>query len=222
MSDRIRSAVLRRAMLVCFGVAALGCALPAWAAAAAPTPASFTNCGGSVSRDKSGATAGEPNLLDYKFRCNGDISSYTIIANQQGNPGGSLDDFDPSPGVLESNGVTPNPTASITCGGVTPSNGINCNLGAGGVLPTANFAAGSIDLLQPFCKHLPTKAKAGTPAVPQALVQLVVTDTTGAEDGPFQLRAAKACPKVPNFAPATKSSKKQGKVHKGKRSRARH
>jgi hypothetical protein len=54
------------------------------------------------------------------------------------------------------------------------------------------------------------------------LVQLVVTDTTGAEDGPFQLRSAKPCPKVPNFAPATKSSKKQGKVHKGKRSRARH
>jgi hypothetical protein len=89
VSNQFRSAALARAMLVCVGIAALACALPDWAAAAAPTPASFTNCGGSVSRDKGSAAAGEPNLLNYRFRCNGDISAYTIIADQQGDPGQS-------------------------------------------------------------------------------------------------------------------------------------
>jgi hypothetical protein len=207
-------------MLACFGVAALACLLPTVATAAAPTPASFTNCGGTVSHDKSGASAGEPNLSDYKFRCNGDISAYSIVVDQQGNPGGSVDDFNPAPSVLESDGVTASPTETLTCEGVTPSDGINCNAGAGAVLSGGNFASGSIDLLQPFCKHLPTKGKAGTPAVPQAWVALVVTDSTGAQDGPFRLRSAKPCPRVPNVVPATKASKKHARTHKGKRSKA--
>jgi hypothetical protein len=220
VSDQFRSAVHRRVLLACLGVAALGCALPAAATAAAPTPASFTNCGGSVSHDKSGGTLGEPNLLDYKFHCNGDISAYTIVVQQQGDAGGSIDDFNPAPSVLESDGVTPSATETVSCEGVTPSNGINCNLGAGGALSEGNFAVGSIDPLQAFCKHLPAKAKAGTPAVPQAWVALVVTDSTGAQDGPFTLRSSKPCPRVPNVAPATKASKKHAKARHSKRSKA--
>lgn len=188
----------------------------AGAATAPPTPESLTDCGGTVSHDPSGAAAGEPNLLDYKFACNSDISAYTIIVDQQGDSGGSIDDYNPSPSVFDSDGVTPNATESLTCEGTTPSDGINCNAGAGGVLSVFDFAEGSVDPIQAYCKHLPAKARPGTPAVPQAVVQLVVTDSTGAEDGPFDLGPANRCPKVPNFAPrpSAKSKKRHGHATK--------
>ena len=44
--------------------------------------------------------------------------------------------------------------------------------------------------------------------MPQAIVQLVVTDYTGAEDGPFTLGPASACPKVPNVVPTPKAKTK--------------
>jgi hypothetical protein len=205
---------------MCLGLALVGCAVPVAAGAATVTPASFTTCGGSVSHDPQGAGSGEPNLLDYKFRCDSAISAYTIVVNQQGDPGGSIDDYNPSPSVFEADGVTPSPTETLTCEGTTPSDGINCNAGAGGFLDTNFFAEGSIDPLQAYCKHFPAKAKAGTPAVPQAKVQLVVSDSTGAEDGPFTLRSAKACPKVANVVPARKARRKQAREHK--RSHATH
>ncbi len=214
MSDQHRFVLLRRAVGICFGAALVGCAVPAAASAAAVTPASFTNCGGRVSHDRQGAAAGEPNLLDYKFRCNGGISAFTIVLEQQGDAGGSIDDYNPAPSVLESDGVTPSPTETLTCEGTTPSDGINCNAGAGAFLSAGNFAAGSIDPLQAYCKHLPAKARPGTPAVPQAKVQLVVSDATGAQDGPFTLRPAKACPKVPDVVPAHKAKRKLARVRK--------
>lgn len=214
MSDQHRFVVLRRVLEVCLGAALVGCAVPVAASAATVTPASFTNCGGSVSHDRQGAAAGEPNLLDYKFRCNGSISAFTIILDQQGDPGGSIDDYNPAPSVLESDGVTPSPTEALTCEGTTPSDGINCNAGAGGVLGVGNFAEGAIDPLQVYCKHLPAKAKPGKPAIPQAKVQLVVTDSTGAQDGPFTLRSAKACPKVPDVVPARKAQRKLARARK--------
>jgi hypothetical protein len=119
--------------------------------------------------------------------------------------------------VFETDGVTPSPTESITCEGTTPSNGVNCNLTTGGAqLSDGFFADGSVDPIQAYCKHLPTTAggklaKPGTPAVPQALVQLVVTDYTGAEDGPFTLGPATACPKVPNVVPTPKPKAKAKK-----------
>ncbi len=118
--------------------------------------------------------------------------------------------------MYDSDGVTSNATESVTCEGTTPSSGINCNLGAGGVLSAWNFAEGSVDPTEPYCKYLPKGAKPGTPAVPQAIVQLIVTDNTGAQDGPFDLGLAKRCPKVPNFVPAKKSGKQSGGKSKGK------
>jgi hypothetical protein len=207
-----------RVIMLSCGVALAACVLPATAGAAAVTPRSLTNCGGKVSANPNGAAADEPNLLSYRFTCDGGITAYTILIQQQGDPGGSIDDYDPSPSVFETDGVTPSPTESITCEGSTPSDGINCNTGTQGVQLTNEFAVqGSVDPIQAYCKHLPTNAngktaKPDTPAVPQAVVQLVVTDFTGAEDGPFNLGPTQACAKVPNVVPTPKP--KKHKKHK--------
>lgn len=214
MSDRNRLGVLRRAGLLGIGVALVAAAAPA-VSFAAVTPASLTNCSGKLSKDSTGSSQGEPNLLDYSFSCDTDISAYTILLDRRASDFANIDDYNPAPSVLQADGVTPSTTESLTCEGVTPSNGINCNAGAGGVLSSGFFADGSIDPTQPYCKYLPPKAKPGTLAIPQAIVELVVTDNTGAEDGPFQLKLS-GCPKVPNVAPAPKTKKSKGKS-KGKK-----
>jgi len=219
VSDRNRWAVLGRVGLVTGAIALAGGMLPTIAGAAPPTPASLTNCGGTISPDPTGKASGEPNLLDYRIQCDGDISAYTIILDQQGDPGGSIDDYNPAPSVLEAPlGVTPSPSESLTCEGTTPSDGINCNAGAGAVMSAGLFGEGSIDPIQAYCKHFPTGATPGTAAVPTALVQLVVTDATGAQDGPFTLRRTTACPKVANVVPTPKAKKKTKTKGKSKKS----
>lgn len=219
MRSRNPLGALTRAWLLSCAIALAACALPAVAGAAATpiTPTSLTDCGGSVSPDSGGAAAEEPNLLDYTFNCDGGITAYTVIVQQQGDSasGGAIDDYNSAPSVFETDGVTPSATESITCEGITPSNGINCNLGAAGSqLTDGYFAEGSIDPIQAYCKHLPTDAngktitKPGTRAIPKATVQLVVTDYTGAQDGPFTLGRAKACRAVPNVVPTPKPKKK--------------
>lgn len=204
---------LTRALLLSCTVALAACALPAVAGAAAPPPTSLTDCGGNVSADPSGAGNEEPNLLDYRFSCDSGITAYTVILQQQGDSaaGGTIDDYNSAPSVFETDGVTPSPTESITCEGTTPSDGINCNMGAvGAQLSDGYFAAGSIDPVGAYCKHLPLDAngkaitKPGTLAIPRATVELVVTDYTGAQDGPFVLGNTKTCPAVPNVVPTPK------------------
>jgi len=218
---------LSRAVMLSCGVALIAWLLPAVAGAASVTPTSLTDCVGNVSANSSGGTD-EPNLLNYRFECFGSITAYTVIVQQQGDRGGAIDDYDPAPSVFETDGLTPSPTESITCEGTTPSNGINCNLGTQGAqLTNGFFAQGSVDPVQAYCKHLPTNAngktaKPGTPAVPQAVVQLVVTDYTGAEDGPFSLGPAKACPKVPNVVPTPKAKVKAKPKKKGKTPARKH
>lgn len=214
MGNRNFFGALRRAGLLSCGIAVATCGVAASAHAATTpvTPTSLTFCGGKVSADPGARAAGEPNLLDYRFSCDGGITAYTIFVDQQGDAasGGTIDDYNPAPSVLEADGATPSPTESVTCEGTTPSSGINCNLGTQGAqLSDGFFAVGSVDPIQAYCKHLPTLAngklaKPGTPAVPRALVELVVTDYTGAEDGPFSLGPAKACPKVANVVPTPK------------------
>ena len=196
----------------------------AGAATTAVTPTSLTDCSGTVFPDNGAKAAGEPNLLDYKFRCDYGITAYTVIVEQlrDGKFGGTIDDYNPAPEVLEADGLTPATTESITCEGTTPSDGINCNFGTLGASLTGGFYAdGAIDPTAPFCKHLPTNAagktidKPGTVAVPKAAVYLVATDTTGAQNGPFLLGYAKSatkCPKVPNVVPTVQitSKKSQG------------
>jgi hypothetical protein len=210
------------------GVIALAaCAAPVAAGAASTpvTPTSLTDCGGNVSADPGAKAAGEPNLLDYRFSCDTGITAYTIIVDQLGDGGGAIDDYNPAPSVFQTDGVTPSPTESITCEGTTPSDGINCNTGTQGAQLSDGYVTdGSVDPIQAYCKHLPTNAKGklakpGTAAVPQAVVQVVVTDYTGAEDGPFDLGPVKACPKVANVVPTPKPAKKTKSKSKQQRTR---
>ena len=142
-----------RVILLSSGVALAACVSPAIAGAATVTPRSLTDCGGKVSANPSGRAAEEPNLLTYRFQCDGGITAYTILIQQQRDRGGSIDDYDPSPSVFETDGVTPSPTESITCEGTTPSNGINCNTGTQGVQVTDEFAVqASVDPIQAYCR----------------------------------------------------------------------
>jgi hypothetical protein len=214
--------VLTRGWLLSGAVAFAVCALPAVSGAATTpvTPTSLTDCFGGVASDPGGVAASEPNLLDYKFNCSTAITAYTVIVQQQGDSalGGTIDDYNSAPSALENDGVTPSPTETITCEGTTPSNGINCNLGAApGQLAPGDFADGSIDPVQAYCKHLPTDAKGktitkpGTLAIPKASVQVVVTDSTGAQDGPFTLGSPQKCPAVPSVVPTPQPKPKKTK-----------
>jgi hypothetical protein len=215
--SRSSSGTITRVLLAVCATALTALILSATAGAAAVVPTSLTDCSGSVAPDSGAKAAGEPNLLDYKFRCNYGITAYTVLVAQGGSAkfGGSVDDYNPSPEVFEADGLTPASTESITCEGTTPSDGINCNYGTLGASMTGGFyAEGSIDPTAPYCKHLPTNAagktidKPGTVAVPRAKVYLVATDTTGAQNGPFLLGLAKGntCPTVPNVVPSPKPS----------------
>jgi len=216
LANRLSRGALRRAALTTICVAAGACVVPAVSSAATITPASFTSCSGSLKPDAGAKKANEPNLLDYSFTCNGGIVAYTVIAYQAGDDNAAIQDYAPSPLVYETDGLTPSPTETVTCEGAQPSNGINCNTGTYlSEITGGYYVDGTIDLGQSYCKHLPTPAKgktlrAGTPAIPTARVQLIVTDWSGAEDGPFALREARACPTVPNTAPAPAPVSKRG------------
>jgi hypothetical protein len=227
--SRSSSGAITRVLLAVCATALTALILSATAGAATTpvTPTSLTDCSGTVSPDSGAKAAGEPNLLDYKFHCNYGITAYTVLVAQVGDGkfGGTVDDYNPAPEVLEADGLTPSTTESITCEGTTPGYGINCNYGTLGASMTGGFwAEGSIDPTAPYCKHLPTNAagktidKPGTVAIPKAVVELVATDTTGGQNGPFILGYAKknTCPKVPNVVPAVKPIKTTGHGTKSK------
>jgi hypothetical protein len=204
--------------------AALGAMpLTAGAATTLPTPESLTNCGGTLTPDASGSSQGEPNLLDYAFDCSTPISAYTITVDRVPRGTGNLDNYSPTANVVVPGGASISTTEAITCEGSTPSNGINCTLGLNSTSTSLSLmdafasAQGSIDLVEPYCAYLPPKAKAGTPAVPQAIVSVVVTDNTGAEDGPFYLGYTSACKKVPATVPATPTKAKKKAKKKASR-----
>ena len=183
----------RRSALVALALALFGCLLVQSALAATPTPESSTLCGGTLKRAK--PTADDPNLLSYKFNCNGGISAYTLIVLRKSNDFNTIDDFDSSVSVFDATG-NPLSTASFSCSGEIPGDGVNCNAGAGGSMASPDWAEGTLDTTEPYCANIPPGSKAGTKPDPAAVVELVVSDTTGAEDGPFRLRLAGKCPAV--------------------------
>lgn len=207
MSGARRRGVVNTALVL--SVTAVASAyLPGTAAAAAPTPQSETICGGSLAKDRL-PTADDPYLIDYKFHCDTPISAYTIIAERRPGDQGNIDDFSPSADVLPPYGGAIVPTEGWTCEGTLPSNGLNCTTGtAGAVMSAYNYASGTFDLTAAYCKALPAKAKPGTPAVPQAIVDVIVTDSTGAQDGPFRLNLTGGCPKVADYVPFPKPKPK--------------
>jgi hypothetical protein len=184
------------------------------AEAAAPPPESTATCYGSLAP---APTSDEPNSLDYKFHCDARITAYTILVNRRLNDFDTIDDFSTTASVIEPDGRTVDPTTSWSCEGYVPGASVNCNTGGGSSYMAAwSYSEGSLDPIDPYCKRLPPGAKPGTPAEPRALVQLVVTDTTGAQDGPFRLSYARTCPVVPNrVPPKSKHHKTQTTAAKG-------
>jgi|HubBroStandDraft_6_1064221.scaffolds.fasta_scaffold700944_1 hypothetical protein len=174
-------------------LALFGSVLAQSAVAATPTPESATLCGGTLTRAK--PTTDDPNLLNYKFNCNGGISAYTLIVLRKSNDFNTIDDFATNPLVVDPNG-NPLSTVGLNCAGEIPGDGVNCNAGAGGSIPSPNWAEGTLDTTEPYCANIPPGSKPGTKPDPAAVVELVVSDSTGAEDGPFRLRLKGKCPAV--------------------------
>jgi hypothetical protein len=203
-------------------------AIPGGAAAAGTslvTPASLTDCLGNIKADASGASSGEPNLLDYAITCNTAISAYTVFVVRPQDADNNIDEYSSNANVVyPSNSPMAGTVTSqgVNCEGVTPSDGVNCfasAIGSDGKTPVLGAIGawftteGSIALDEPYCKYLPKGAKPRTAAVPTAIVEVVVTDHTGAEDGPFQLNlTGSKCPKVANAVPAKAAKKKSAKT----------
>jgi hypothetical protein len=206
--------------------AGTGIVLLSLPATAGALPSDTTLCSGSLT---SAPNAGleEPYSLSYSFDCTNEISAYTIVVDRVSSDGDNLDDYDAAPAVI-ANGANPAPTAaqtpSVTCAGATPSNGINCYSLVGataGPLGPGDTIQGSIDPTSAYCSHYPTAATPGTRAVPRAVVSVIVTDNTGAEDGPFELYLSKPCKAIPAVVPKAKTAKATAAQAKTNRVRAK-
>ena len=103
-----------RLALVALALALFGSVLVQSAVAATPTPESATLCGGTLTRAK--PTADDPNLLNYKFNCNGGITAYTLIVLRTPNDFNTIDDFDTNPLVFDTTG-NPLSTVALNCAG---------------------------------------------------------------------------------------------------------
>lgn len=193
----------RWALAAC-AFALFGCVLTQSAVAAAPTPESATQCGGILTRAK--PTSTDPNLVNYAFSCDWGVSAYTLIVTRTPNDDSTIDDFLSSVPIFDPTG-NPVSTASFNCAGTIPGDGINCNAGAGGYMAAPNTAKGSFDTADPYCPYIPPGAPAGTKPQPGGVVELIVSDTTGAEDGPFRLRLTGKCP-APKATPKAKTKSK--------------
>lgn len=213
MFHRITQSAVLPPAVIAGTVVLLGLALPAAALASSapklPTPVSETTCSGSV---KPAPIAFEPNLLSYQFQCDEGIIAYTIVGNRPDSNSGQIDDFDTTPLATSDDGVTPDSKTSWLCEGSIPANGFNCTAGlnssstALSSMAGGDFVQGTLDLSDPYCgtpaatgkKQTYTKKVDGLKLVypaglQQALLQVVVTDWTGAQDGPFVLNNTVAC-----------------------------
>jgi hypothetical protein len=192
---------LLRSSLVTAAAALPALAAPMGAGAASnpvpPPPTSTANCYGSVT--PGGATVDDPNNVGYAFHCDTRITAYTIVVNRYRHNAGTIDDFSTAPNVFQQDGVTPDPNVSWTCEGQIPSDGFNCNTGSPtGFMGAWSYAEGAFDTTDPYCGIHPastgTSPVATSKAEATAVVQLVVSDVSGAEDGPFTLASTVACP----------------------------
>jgi hypothetical protein len=182
-------------------------------AAAATTPAAppvpVTGCDGSLSLAT--PTVDDPNLLNYKFHCDGQVTAYTVLINRRGHVDDEIDDFSSNANVFDGITGAQITTESFSCAGILPGTGVNCFAGAGGSSTTWANVEGQLDTSDPFCANLPKGAKPGTKPEPGALAQLVVTDATGAEQGPFQLSITPGCKPVKALPKASQPKHKHAR-----------
>lgn len=171
------------------------------------TPTAQVGCRGGLT--KGAPTANDPHLTNYSFHCNGDIESYTLVVNRTVKDLSTVDDFNTAPGIYNNALTQLSPTETVDCSAtMTPGDGINCfalSPATPQTITAYNWIQGYIDTTDPFCGGVPKGAKSGTAPEPQAVVQLVVSDVTGAEWGPFPLSLSPACPKLKPVKAATKS-----------------
>jgi len=176
---------------------------------AGATPAAFIHCGGYLA--KGAPTADDFNPVQYGFRCDGDITAYTLVVNRERDDLNVVDDFSPTANVLDPTESLLLPT-SVACEGEIPGDGVSCfaqSTSTAAKPPQAVITAddvigGDFDTTDPYCGGtIPAGSKKGTLPEPPALVQLMVSDTTGAEFGPFGLGMKRACP-----APQLESKRK--------------
>lgn len=177
----------------------------------APVKKPTTKCWGTLARDTS-PTTGEPNLVDYGFLCNGKVTAYSVVVTRYAHLSKNINAFEANPLVYLPDGA-PSASESFSCTGVTPGGGFNCLAPSGGAMWGGHTVRGTFNPVDPYCKRLPPGAKPGTPAEPQAVAQLVITDATGAERGPFTMIMKPSCPSVANQAPSPTRASRQGHRH---------
>ena len=194
------------------GAIALGgcCVMPVVADA---TPTAQIGCRTILTRAT--PTPDDSNLTNYSFHCSRAIQSYTLIVNRTANDFTTVDDFNTAPSVYNYQQTQINPTETVDCSATTtPGDGINCfaqSASTPATIDAYNWIDGNLDTTDPFCGH---PAKGRNAAEPAAVVQLVVTDATGAEWGPFPMRLAPGCPKPYPIKPKPKHKKPNGRRHR--------
>lgn len=176
----------------------------------------------------------------YSWNYTGNIWSYTITVTRQNDDGNNLTFNAPTATVYSSPGVV-DATQYVNCASSIPSDGFNCSAPGPGATSSSDFTNGSnppylsyipagesvsggFAMTNQYCPFLPRGAAPGTPAVPQAVVELTVTDTNGVSDGPFELTRSTPCKTVPAVVPEPKKKKKaKAKKHTERKShRTRH
>jgi len=172
----------------------------------------------------------------YTWNFSGNIWSYTIIVTRRNDNGNNVTYEAPTANAVTPSGAT-DATQYINCSSSVPSDGFSCSApGPGGssatdlangtnppylpYIPAGDTVTGGFAMTEGYCSFLPKGARPGTPAVPQATVELVVTDTNGVSAGPFQLTRVGKCAKVPAVVPQRKHRKKKPKTARARGLRA--
>ncbi len=176
------------------------------------------------------AITGATDPSGYTWNFTGNIWSYAIVVTRRNDDGNNVTYGAPTANVLTSSGSIDS-TQYVNCSSFVPSDGFTCSApGPDGsttsdlangsnppyqsFIPAGEDVTGGFALTHGYCSYLPKGAKPGTPAVPRATVELIVTDTNGVTEGPFELSHTGKCPKVAAAVPAKKTKKKTKKAPK--------
>lgn len=169
------------------------------------------------------AISGATDPSGYSWGFSGNIWSYTILVTRRNDDGNNVTYDAATANVLTSSGAVDG-TQYVNCSSAVPSDGFSCSAPGPGAtsssdlangtspaylpyIPAGESVTGGFAMAEAYCSFLPKHAKPGTPAVPRATVELIVTDTNGVSEGPFELTRVGKCPKVPKVVPQKKAKK---------------
>jgi len=139
----------------------------------------------------------DPNLTNYSFHCNGQVTAYTVVVTRPGQAYDELDDFSVTANVIDPTTEQLSATESFNCEGGIPGSGISCLIASPATsADTWSLIQGQFDTTTPFCPTLPAHAKPGTKPSQRAVAYLVVSDPTGEEVGPWIFQYSPRCPVV--------------------------